>query len=570
MTNRLSGVYDYCARSIMAAYLFLLGLFLLLPRPVPAPCYTATRSECKQKHKFVPGVWAAGEGVDVTTLRRSSSFPVNTEKFLRPDRTCTLCKNALMNDAIQRLPVAIAHWRPHGSHCQRNVATTKVSSTEGVAREAAANINNDWRAGLDVNPKPEANVHVSVAGSHSKIANFAAEKAHQDQYNFNTDTVECRMYSFRLAQKPPLHPDFRKALKNLPHNFNSSTEHAYRRLISSYGTHFITAVDLGGRVSVLTALRTCQLTLDGLTADEVGDCLSVEAQVSIGAQASVSSEYKACEEKKKQHKIATSFHQTYRERHVEVLGGPLDSSNDLLFGNQATPEHFSTWIASLPTRPGVVDYSLEPLHILLEDSDPKREALRQAISRYVMSRARWRDCNRPCRAGQHKSSRDSCQCVCQDSKVTNQDCCPRQRGLAKLMVRNFQAKGLWGDYITSTDAYLKVFFGGQEIRTGVVWNNNHPSWSDKMDFGNVLLSTGGPLRVQVWDADNGWDDDLLGTCDRSPKSGFHEVDCHLNHGNIKFIYQANCLPHLTGETCLEYAPQGLLGDPPGNRSGAVW
>lgn len=178
----------------MAAYLFLLGLFLLLPRPVPAPCYTATRSECKQKHKFVPGAWMAGEGVDVTTLRRSGSFPVNTLKFLRPDRTCTLCKNALMKGAIQRLPVAITHWRPQASHCQRNVAAAKVSSTEGVAREAAANINNDWRVGLDVNPKPEANVRVSVAGSHSKVANYAAEKTHQDQYNFNTDTVECRMY----------------------------------------------------------------------------------------------------------------------------------------------------------------------------------------------------------------------------------------------------------------------------------------------------------------------------------------------------------------------------------------
>lgn len=178
----------------MARHLFLLGLVLMLPPPTPAPCYTATRSECKQKHKFVPGAWLAGEGVDVTTLRRSGSFPVSTLSFLRPDRTCTLCKNALKGNAIQRLPLAIAHWRPHSSGCQRKVATAKVSSTEGVTRDAASNINNDWRVGLDVNPKPEANMHVSMAGSHSKVANFAAEKAHQDQYNFNTDTVECRLY----------------------------------------------------------------------------------------------------------------------------------------------------------------------------------------------------------------------------------------------------------------------------------------------------------------------------------------------------------------------------------------
>ncbi|XP_051009068.1 perforin-1 [Acomys russatus] len=554
----------------MATHLFLLGLFLLLPQPVPAPCYTATQSECQQKHKFVPGAWSAGEGVDVTTLRRSGSFPVNTQKFLRPDGTCTLCKNALMKDNIQRLPLAITHWRPHGSGCQRNVARAKVSSTEGVAREAASNINNDWRLGLDVNPHAEVNVQASMAGSHSNVANFAAEKAHEDQYTFSTETVQCQLYSFRLVQKPPLHSDFRRALRDLPPNFNTSTKHAYHRLISSYGTHFITAVDLGGRISAITALRTCQLTLDGLTTDEVEDCLNVEAQVSIGAKGSASSELKACEEKKKEHKMATSFHQTYRERHVEVVGGPLDSTHDLLFGNQATPERFSAWITSLPARPGLVDYSLEPLHMLLEDLDPKRKALRQAISHYIVSRARWRDCNRPCREGQRKNTHDSCQCVCHDSKVTNQDCCPRHRGLAHLVVSNFQAENLWGDYMSATDAYLKVFFGGQELRTNTVWNNNSPKWVDRLDFGNVLLTTGGPLRVQVWDADNGWDDDLLGSCDRLPKSGFHGVSCGLNHGRVKFSYHVKCLHHLTGETCLQYAPQGLLGDPPGNRSGAVW
>lgn len=178
----------------MATHLCLLGLLLLLPQPVPAPCYTATRSECKQKHKFVPGAWSTGEGIDVTTLRRTGSFPVNTQKFLRSDRTCTLCKNSLMKDAIQRLPVAIAHWRPHGSGCQRHVARAQVNSVEGVAREAASNINNDWRLGLDVNPRPDTNMHVSMAGSHSKVANFAAEKAHTDQYIFNTETVQCRLY----------------------------------------------------------------------------------------------------------------------------------------------------------------------------------------------------------------------------------------------------------------------------------------------------------------------------------------------------------------------------------------
>ncbi|XP_006212937.3 perforin-1 [Vicugna pacos] len=555
----------------MAPCVLLLGiLLLLLPTPAPAPCYTAARSECRRNLKFVPGSWLAGEGVDVTTLQRSGSFPVDTQRFQRPDHTCTLCRNALQQNALQRLPLALTDWRAHGSGCKRKVAREEGRSAEDVAAEAASSIRNDWRVGLDVNPKPSINVHVTVAGSHSAAANFAAQKTYQDQYRFSLDSVECRFYSFHLVHTPPLHPDFKRALRTLPPHFNASTEPSYRRLISSYGTHFIRSVELGGRTSALTALRTCELALDGLTAQEIEDCLDVEAEVSISGRASSSSALKACEDKKQQHKMGTSFHQAYRERHSEVTGGHHTSMHDLLFGNQAGPEQFSAWVASLQDSPGLVDYALEPLHVLLESQDPRREALRQAVSKYVRDRARWRDCSRPCPPGQRKNPKDPCQCVCHGSGAINQECCPRKRGLARLEVMNFLATGLWGDWITKTDAYLKVFFGGQEQRTSTVWNNNHPRWMTQLDFGDVLLTAGGPLRVQVWDADNGWDDDLLGTCDRTPHSGSHKVNCHLKHGHLSFFYQAKCLPHLAGETCLKYAPQGLLGDPPGNRSGAVW
>ncbi|XP_057592192.1 perforin-1 [Hippopotamus amphibius kiboko] len=555
----------------MAGQVLLLGiLLLLLPTPTPAPCYTAARSECRRNLKFVPGSWLAGEGVDVTSLQRSGSFPVDTKHFLRPDGTCTLCRNALQKNAPQRLPLALTDWRAQGSGCKRKVVKEEGRSTEEVAGEAANSIRNDWKVGLDVTPKPNSNVHVSVAGSHSQAANFAAQKAHKDQYRFSLDTVECRFYSVHLVHTPPLHPEFKRALKTLPHHFNTSTEPDYRRLISSYGTHFIRSMELGGRISALTALRTCELALDGLTAQEVEDCLAVEAEVSINSLASASLAFKQCEEKKKQHKMGTSFHQTYRERCSEVVGGHHASMPDLLFGNQAGPEQFSAWVASLQDSPGIVDYTLEPLHMLLDSQDPRREALRQAVSKYVTDRARWRDCSRPCPPGRRKNPKDPCQCMCHGSAATNQDCCPRKRGLAHLEVMNFQATGLWGDWITATDAYLKVFFGGQELRTSTVWQNNHPRWMTRLDFGDVDLTTGVPLRVQVWDADNGWDDDLLGTCDKAPESGSHEVNCPLKHGHLRFSYHAKCLPHLEGGTCLEYAPQGLLGEPPGNRSGPVW
>lgn len=87
------------------------------------------------------------------------------------------------------------------------------------------------------------------------------------------------LHSFHLVHTPPLHPDFMRALRSLPAHFNTSSEPDYLRLISNYGTHFIRSMELGGQISALTALRTCELALQGLTANEVGDCLAVEAQV---------------------------------------------------------------------------------------------------------------------------------------------------------------------------------------------------------------------------------------------------------------------------------------------------
>ncbi|XP_054989176.1 perforin-1 isoform X2 [Sorex araneus] len=541
-------------------------LLLLLPAPAPAPCFTATRSECRRHRAFVPGSWLAGEGVDVTSLKRSGSFPVDTQPFLRPDGTCTLCRNALQGGAPQRLPLALTDWRARHAGCQRRVGQAALRYTEDVARDAASSIRNDWKAGLEVSPPHRGQARVSMAGSHSPAANFAAAKNHQDQYRFSRDQVQC----VSLVQDPPLKPDFKKALRALPPYFNASSEPDYVRFISSFGTHFIKSMELGGRTSALTAMRTCQITLNGLTADEVADCLEVEAEVSIGRVVSATSAYKACEEKKKQHKMETSFHQTYRERYTEVVGGNYSSGHDLLFGKEASAEHFSAWVASLKHSPGLLDFTLEPLHVLLRRTDPRREVLRAALGSYIAGKARWRDCSRPCPPGQHKSPLDECQCLCQASRVTSQDCCPRQRAMAHLVVMHFRAHGLYGDSITATDAYLKVFFGGHEKRTDTVRDNNNPSWAIKLDFGDVLLATGGPLRVQVWDADRGWDDDLLGTCDHPAVSGFHKVSCPLSHGQLHFSFEAKCLPHLSGDTCMDYTPHGLLGEPPGNRSGAVW
>ncbi|KAM6185718.1 perforin-1-like [Rhynchocyon petersi] len=554
----------------MATWVLLLGILLLLAPPVPAPCRTASRSECRKTHHFVPGVELAGEGVDVTTLRHSGYFLVDKKFSMRPDGTCTLCSSTEKPDTHWILPLAFTDWHAQGAGCKHQVIKTNIMSTEDMANEMSKIINNNWTIGLDVTPKPSVNVKTTIAGSHSKAANFAAKKSHQDQYIFSRDLVECRFYSFHLVHTPPLHPDFKRAVKDLPPHFNTSTEPDYLRLISNYGTHFTRAVQLGGQVSTITALRTCKVTLDGLTTKDVSNCLDVEASLNVGTMSKTSPIVKACEEKKQKHNMTASFNQVYEERYSEVIGGHHTSMSDLLFGKKAGPKQFSAWVTSLQDNPGLVSYNLEPLHVLLGRNDPRREALRQAVSNYLINRARWKDCNRPCPPGQQKNPHNPCQCVCPGSGLITQDCCPRQKSLAHLEVMNFKATGLRGDVFTATDAYLKVFFGGQEQRTATVWDNNNPTWMIRLDFGDVSLSMTERLQVQVWDADSVGKDDLLGTCNLFPRSGTHQQDCKLSHGQLSFHYQAKCLPHLIGDTCQEYTAQRQLGEPPGNRSGAVW
>ncbi|XP_074152627.1 perforin-1 isoform X2 [Sminthopsis crassicaudata] len=556
--------------SLLFLLLFHLLIFLQLAQPKQAPCRTATRAECRQQQKFVPGWELAGEGMDVTTLRRTGYFPVDTHKYERPDGTCTLCHNDMLEGQLQRLPLAITDWRTQGANCLRHVTKSQASSVVQVADEAAKSIRNDWKVGLEVQPHSTSKVQVSVAASHSEEAQFAAEKSHQDAYTFTRESMQCGYYRFHLVENPPLNQNFLQAIRALPHRFNASTRSDYYQFISNFGTHFLKSVELGGRTTDITALRTCQLALNGLKANDVSDCLEVEAEVSVGNVVS-SSKLNKCREEKKKKNIQGSFHTTYSERKVEVEGGNLnEASADLLFSDQDGTGKFSEWLATVPRKPGLLTYKLESLHFLLGYKNPWREQLRQAVSHYVSHKARWKDCSRPCPPGQHKSSKNPCHCVCQANSFTNEDCCPREKGLAHLELSNFSAKNLWGDTFTSTDAYIKVFFHNKELRSPVVENNNNPTWRVKLDFGTVQLAAEAPLRVQVWDRDMGWDDDLLGSCDRLPVRGEWWENCYFKYGQLTFHYQVTCLPHLKGGHCMEYAPRGALGEPVGNRSGAVW
>ncbi|CAM4567684.1 unnamed protein product [Lepidochelys olivacea] len=294
-----------------------------------------------------------------------------------------------------------------------------------------------------------------------------------------------------------------------------------------------------------------QAALDGLTVNEIKDCLSIEVAVNTGVGSDQSS-FSSCKENKRV-KFQQSFRETYRERYAEEEGG--QNTSDLFFSNNYVGV-FSGWVKTLKSLPGLLTYSLRPIHTLLGQDDPKREALGQAVSEYIRERALRVDCTKSCPAGTRRSALDPCSCVCPGDSSTNTMCCSRERGLARLTVTVERASDLRGDTLTATDAYVKIFFDRRERRTVTIWNRKSPVWNSHMDFGSVRVTDASQLRVEVWDEDNGWDDDLLGVCNIPLKSGgpYHR-ECYLKRGHLSFHYSLPCGPNLRGQRCSEYIPQ---------------
>ncbi|XP_037754578.1 perforin-1 [Chelonia mydas] len=530
-----------------SACTLLLLLFLL---PVVSPeCQTGTAAACMNA-TFVPGHSLVGEGIDVTTLGRTGAHVLDTSQWRGPNGTCTLCRNPLQGGQWQRLPLAAVDWRVRVS-CQRKLSSSVQQSAMGMMESAASVVQNDWKVGLKVPVVPKVNVQVGLAGSRSKLAEFVTQKSRKDKYTFVSHEVSCPYYRFGISGKPPLTGHFVLAVKNLPSLYNKASQLEYHHLIHTYGTHYVTQASLGGRVRDVTAVQVCQAALDGLTVNEIKDCLSMEVAVNTGV-GSDQSIFNNCKENKRV-KFQQSFHKTYRERYAEEEGG--QNTDDLFFSKNYVGV-FSDWVKTLKSLPGLLTYSLRPIHTLLGQDDPKREALGQAVSEYIRERALRVDCTKSCPAGTRCSVLDPCSCVCPGNSSTNTMCCSRERGLARLTVTVEWASDLRGDTLTATDAYVKIFFDRRESRTVTIWNRKSPVWNSHMDFGSVRVTDASQLRVEVWDEDNGWDDDLLGACNIPLKSGGpHHRECYLKRGHLRFHYSLPCGPNLRGQRCSEYVPQ---------------
>ncbi|XP_038819270.1 perforin-1-like [Salvelinus namaycush] len=326
--------------------LFSLPLLLLLFHLDSAlTCRTASQSQCDSA-PFVPGHNLAGEGFDVVTLKRKGAYLIDLKTYLSPNKTCTLCSNPLQGNELQKIPLSVVDWRPY-SHCTEDISSHSHASVSNLA-EATANENSkDWKVDLDLGLENGVSVGIEMGGSQSDITRFAKKKTRDNRYSFFSQILRCRHYSYRTPNTPTLSDEFRKDIDRLD-SYSETSKAQYRRLIDTYGTHYIRQVDLGGRLTMTTAIRTCQASHSGLSTNQVESCLSTGLDVGLG-RSKVSPSVQSCSKVLDNRDSKTSDSSSFLSHHTKVVGGSGWLGELSLNRNDSVG--FRSWMSTLTPSP---------------------------------------------------------------------------------------------------------------------------------------------------------------------------------------------------------------------------
>ncbi|KAJ8286675.1 hypothetical protein GJAV_G00041870 [Gymnothorax javanicus] len=511
----------------MAAQLYLCLSALLGHLGGVLACRVGTQKECEAA-SFVPGHNLAGEGFDIVRLQRKTAFVIDLQTFLTANNTCTLCKNKVNGDELQKLPVSVVDWRSYSS-CQQELSSVELKTINSVAQTATNLIQNDWTVGLDIKNMGG----LIVGGSHARAVKFATSVFKIDKFSFTAHQFSCSHYRYRVLDSPPLSLEFRRQLDSLPQEYNLNNRYLYKRFINTYGTHYIQQVSLGGRLTRLNAIRTCLASVNSHSATEVKDCLATSFSVGLGFfDPSVATHQ--CRSLLNNYDSKMGSHLHYLKHITEVIGGNNWLGEVSL--TKVDSAGFQSWLTSLKDAPQVVSYSLFPLHELIPNP-VIRENVKTAIKEYLRESAIPED-------GPAE------RCLWQPNLSDN--CCPLKPKWGRLKVTVSRAWGLRGDGIWSkTDAYVRVKYWHYSYRTYRIDEDNSPHWNEHFDLGHVEAFH--KLTLEIWDVDDWGHRHSLGICYTMLKEGNYDCRCTFDDGErFYFSYSLTCDRQLKGYQCAEY------------------
>ncbi|OCT59074.1 hypothetical protein XELAEV_18001562mg [Xenopus laevis] len=175
-------------------------------------------------------------------MKNTGASLVDMQVYQMPNNTCTLCINPFNGKTLEKLPISNVHWRPQSS-CSRNIVSSIMRSKVSLAYKEASIVENNWKLGLDI-PIKTVTIHTALAGSHSRLAEFAESKT------VTTNTAFSPTSSAVLSTDPSA---FGLLARILPSLFSNSLIAIMRKTRNStgakYGTHYIVEAQVGGDCS---------------------------------------------------------------------------------------------------------------------------------------------------------------------------------------------------------------------------------------------------------------------------------------------------------------------------------
>ncbi|XP_034043643.1 perforin-1-like [Thalassophryne amazonica] len=211
-------------------------LVLLLYHSAVCPYETGNRSQCLSA-PFVPGYNLAGEGFDIVTLQRKGAYLIDVTTYLTENGTCTLYKNPLQGNQLQKIPISVWDWRAY-SRCRYLLENSVHTSVSSLLSSYSSHDSFSWQLGIDY----KKFVNLEVRGTRSRAYNFAENQSRFDRHTFSKHETTCIHYSYRLSNYPPISAEFQRDIIRLPSNYTNNTSVDYQRIIDTYGTHYIRQV----------------------------------------------------------------------------------------------------------------------------------------------------------------------------------------------------------------------------------------------------------------------------------------------------------------------------------------
>ncbi|XP_016522743.1 perforin-1-like isoform X2 [Poecilia formosa] len=473
-----------------------------------------------------------GQGFDIVTLERKRAHVIDVKTYLTARHSCIVCSNPLQNDVYQKLPSSVVDFHAI-PRCNPEIHNSFHTSASSLVQAYTSQDTNDWTGGLEIEKFLLDNF--DVGGTGSNTYKFVSQKIEEDRYTFSIHSVTCIHYGIVLSSKPPLSLEFKQQVDLLPSQYNYSTKNEYRKLIQTYGTHYVRMVNLGGRLRRVTSSRSCLSSMNGLTSSQIHTCLSMGVAVGLGKM-KISSVEKSCSSVLQNKDFATGYSSGLHQHFTEVSGGNGWLGEFSISQNDSMG--FMNWLKSLKEHPGVVSHSLRPLYQLVPN-ELQKAGMKAAIEQYLKDNA-------------VKKSSQEPHCEGRTPNVAS-NCCPQHASWGTLSVTIIRGWDLFGDDLSLTESYAKMYYGSIQRKTQMI-ESNDPKWNAWFNLGKV--DTNLVLKIEVWDEDPKHDD-LLVHCEKYLSPGTHTFTCTGGYGNVEVKYTLKCEPYLTGEMCSHYKPSPL-------------